>query len=214
VLNVLDAMEPLSPDNDFWQWHTLPSDTKEFERKVSEAALSVYSRQTDAPVAAARLELVTGQAFGHVRASDIEQFEPESRYAYGFTLPQDWNGAVEAQSLRAKEVDGKLVAPETPGEGAEAEFWGISAQRRDGSYAWLTPRATEQEANKLAERLAVVNAHSTISEQAEVAKLPRIHETLARLSLYDLARLPGLYDHLKASLDAGTPRASLPAKSV
>ncbi len=140
----------------------------------------MYSRQTDAPVASARLELVTGQAFGHVRASDIEQLEHESQHAYGFTLPQDWTGVVQVQILGAKEVDGELVAPDTPGEEKEAEFWGIWSQRRDGSYALLTQRTTEQEANKVAERLALVDAHSTISEQAKAAKLARIHEMRVR----------------------------------
>lgn len=175
VLAVMDAMEPLSQDNEFWQRHTLPSDTREFERKLSEAAVSVYLRQIDAPVAAARLELVTGQAFGHMRASDIEQFEHEATNAYGFALPADWNGGLQVQSVMGKEVNGKLVASDT------AEVWGISAQRReDHSYQWLTHRSTEQEANKLAERLALVDAHSTISEQAKAAKLARIHEMRVR----------------------------------
>jgi len=165
VLGVLDAMEPLSQENTFWQRHTLPQDTAAFEQKLFDAAELVAVRLTDADVAAARLELVTGQALGHARAGDVENFNHESANAYGFTLPQDWNGAVLVQRVTAKE------------QGTEAQAWAISAQRRDGSYELLTQRTTEQEADKLAERLALVDAHSTISEQAKAAKLARVHES-------------------------------------
>jgi putative DNA primase/helicase len=180
VQGVLAAMAPVNRENAFWQRHPLPADSQAFELELYEAGQQVSVRQTDAHVAAARLALVTGQAFGHVRAGDIENFGREAAAAFDFTLPQDWNGAVVVQGVVAEEVDGKLAPKSALEKGVEPEFWGVYAQRRDGTKEWLTHRPTEQDADRLAERLALVDAHSTISEQAKVAKLARVHEMRVR----------------------------------
>lgn len=180
VQDVLVAMEPVSQENAFWQRHPLPRDTQAFEQDLYDVGQQVSVRHTDAHVAAARLELVTGQAFGHVRAFDIEHFRREAAAAFDFTLPQEWNGGVVVQGVVAEEVDGKLVPKSALEKGVEPEFWGVYAQRRDGTQEWLTHRPTEQDADRLAERLALVDAHSTISEQAKAAKLARVHEARVR----------------------------------
>ncbi|GGE90646.1 zincin-like metallopeptidase domain-containing protein [Massilia psychrophila] len=180
VQDVLAAMEPVSPENAFWQRHPLPKDVPAFKQQLYDAGQQLPVRQTDSHVAAARLELVTGQAFGHVRAAAIEHFGRETAAAFDFTLPQDWNGGVLVQGAVAEEVDGKLVPKSALEKGVEPEFWGVYAQLRDSTQEWLTHRPTEQDADRLAERLALVDAHSTISEQAKAAKLARVHEMRVR----------------------------------
>jgi phage/plasmid primase-like uncharacterized protein len=56
----------------------------------------------------------------------------------------------------------------------------VYAGRSDGIYQWLASRPTEQEAELLAERLARIDAHSTLNEHEKAAKFARIHEARVR----------------------------------
>lgn len=181
VQDVLQAMTPLSADNQFWQRHPLPQDLDAFDNKLYEANRLVTERQGDWEVAAARLELVTGYAFGRARAGDGERFDQEAQAALGFALPHDWTGKVQVQGNVKEEVGGQAVMTSALAKGMEAESWGVYAQQRDGSYQWLAEQQTEQDANRLAERLALIDAHSTISEREKAAKLARVHEMRVRL---------------------------------
>jgi putative DNA primase/helicase len=180
VQDVLFAMKGLNPANEFWQRHELPEDLDAFDNKLYEANELVTERQGDWHVAAARLELVTGYAFGRARTGDGERFDQESQAKFGFTLPRDWTGTVQVQGNVSEEVDGQVVVTSALAKGKEPESWGVYAQQRDGTYQLLADRESEQEANKLAERLALVDARSTISEREKAAKLARVHEMRVR----------------------------------
>lgn len=177
---VLTAMTPLNTQNPFWKRHELPQDVEALQEKIDDAYQLVELRQVDAAVAEARLGLLTGQAFGRSRAGDAEAFDQAADEALGFTLPQDWNGRVQVQGNVTEEIDGKLVVSPALAKGVPAETWGVYAQHADGSHAWLADEASEQLAEALAERLALIDAHSTINEHEKAAKLARINEERVR----------------------------------
>jgi antirestriction protein ArdC/phage/plasmid primase-like uncharacterized protein len=166
VEQVLAAMRPLEPANPFWQEHPLPQDVDAFEGRLFAAHELVGARQADALVAAARLKLVTGQAFGRERAGDADDFDREAESAFGFRLPRDWTGQVRVRE----------AASSSPENG-----WAVCVQREsDVSFEPLAQRATRAEADVLAERMAWVDAHSTLNEHEKAAKLARLHEQRLR----------------------------------
>ena len=65
-------------------------------------------------------------------------------------------------------------------KGIEAESWGVYAQVGNGTYVFLTDRPTELQADELAERLAVIDAWSTLSEHDKAAKLARVNQERVR----------------------------------
>ena len=177
---VLDDMEPLTADNPFWQRNELPQDVAALADKIESAKELVTVRQADAIVAAARLDLVTGQAFGRQRAGDAEAFERDAEENLGFTIPHDWTGRVQVQGNIERDIDGEMVVLPAANRGEKPEFWGVYAQVGDGTHQHLADRPTEQQADELAERLAVIDARSTISEHEKAAKLARVNEERVR----------------------------------
>ena len=181
VDKVLADMEPLSADNPFWQRNELPQDVAALADKIENAKELVTVRQADAIVAAARLDLVTGQAFGRERAGDGEALDRDAEQNLGFTLPHDWTGGVQVQGNIKRYIDdSEWVVMPAANRGEKPEFWGVYAQLGDGTHQHLADRPTEQQADELAERLAVIDARSTVSEHEKAAKLARVNEERVR----------------------------------
>ncbi len=180
VQQALTSMEPLEPINTFWDRHQLPQDVVALHEKISDANRAVTVRQLDAHVSAARLALVTRQAFGRESAPEITAFDRETEAALGFTLPGGWTGKVRVEGTVTEVVDGQPTVVPAEACGREPETWGVYAARGDGSYQCLANRSTEQEAAHLAERLARIDAHSTLNEHEKAAKFARIHEARVR----------------------------------
>jgi len=102
------------------------------------------------------------------RAVDAQAFKEASEKAFGFGLPDDWNGSVQVQGCVHVMIDGEQHVE--PADGREPEFWGIYAQREEGLHEWLADFDTQEQAEEVALRLQAIDA------QAEVNKLARVHE--------------------------------------
>jgi putative DNA primase/helicase len=176
VQQALVAMEPLAPTNAFWDRHQLPQDVEALHDKIADANRAVTVRQLDAHVSAARLALVTRQAFGRESAPEVTAFDREAQAALGFTLPGGWTGAVRVEGTVTEVVGGQPAVVPAEGSGRAPEAWGVYAGRGDGSYRCLANCPSEHEAGRLAERLARIDAHSTLNPYEKAAKLARIHE--------------------------------------
>lgn len=182
VAQALTAMYPLERTNTFWKRHPLPDDVAGLQERISHANKAVTVRQLDAHVSANRLALVTGQAFGGENAAQAVAFEREAEEVLGFMLPRDWTGTVRVEETITTDIDGQPAVVPAEASGHAPEAWGVYAGRSEGSYQWLANRPTEQEAELLAERLARIDAHSTLNEYEKAAKFARIHEARVRRS--------------------------------
>lgn len=180
IQEMLATMEPLNTQNPFWQRHELPQEVEPLKARIDAAHKLAELRQADAPVVAARLDMLTGQVFGCGRDSDGETFDQVADEALGFTLPHDWNGRVQVQGNVAEEVDGKIIVTPALARGVEPQTWAVYAQHADGTSQWLADHPSELLAEQHAERLALIDAHSTISEHEKAAKLARISEERVR----------------------------------
>jgi putative DNA primase/helicase len=180
VEQALGAMLPLEPTNPFWERHPLPKDIAKLQEQIDVANAAVATRQRDAQVSASRLALVTGRAFGRENVAAAAAFDREAENVLGFTLPHDWTGDVRVEGTVTMDADGHLSVVTAEASGRAPEAWGVYARRGDGSHQWLTNRPSEQEAELLAERLARIDAHSTLNEYEKAAKFARIHETRVR----------------------------------
>jgi putative DNA primase/helicase len=176
VQQALAAMEPLAPTNTFWDRHQLPQDIAALHEKISDANGAVALRQLDAQVSAKRLGLVTRQAFGRDTAPEVTAFDREAEAALGFALPGGWTGAVRVEGTVTEFVDGRPTVVSADACGRAPEAWSVYAGCGDGSYRCLANRPTEQEAGRLAERLARIDAHSTLNQHEKAAKFARIYE--------------------------------------
>ena len=179
VVAVLDTMEPIAADNPFWQRNELPQDVAALADKIDSAKELATVRQADAIVAAARIDLVTGQAFGRQRAGDAEAFDRDAEENLGFTIPHDWTGRVQVHNIE-HDIDGEMVVLLAANRGEKSEFWGVYAQLPNGFHEHLANLPTEQQADELAERLAVIDARSTVNEHEKAAKLARVNEERVR----------------------------------
>ncbi|MGZ4823079.1 MAG: zincin-like metallopeptidase domain-containing protein [Terriglobales bacterium] len=160
VKQVLQALLPLEPTNPFWQRQHLPDDRDGWDWKITQASELVASRQADAHVAGARLELEMGRAFGRAREGDADIFEQEAGRALGLRLPAEWNGQV-------------LVEP-------AGENWDVVIRLRDQDALTVAQRPIRADAELLAERLALIDAHSTFDEHEKAIKFARVHEQRVR----------------------------------
>lgn len=106
---------------------------------------------------------------------DNLEFEHISKDKLGFTIPADWNGRVEIQASAVEMNDkgsGHVVAVDKPE--VEPEFWNISVQLLDRTWAWAADFEVELHAQDAAEKLALIDAVAERDEHEKAAKLARI----------------------------------------
>lgn len=180
ALDVLDRMQPMNTQNEFWTRHKLPSVLEPLETKINAAMdeLLDYGRP-DAVVAAARLDLETGNT--HSSERDRQAFDTAAEEALGFTLPHDWTGEVRVVGVVKR--DGQTRAADLTAETPEAFHLYArkgAAQLGDGAFAYLTATRTLGEADELADRLALIDANSQTDEYEKATRLARVQEDRVR----------------------------------
>lgn len=147
-----------------------PTQEADMQTPPREAAEAPSISDADARVAGARLDLATGNS---------QAFDNYAEQALGFTLPHDWNGRVQVQGNVFEDAEEQHVVS-AASVGAEPQFFGVYAQQAEGTHQWLADFPTQQQADELAERLALIDAHSEINEHEKAAKLARVNEERVR----------------------------------
>jgi putative DNA primase/helicase len=138
--------------------------------RIEAATELVDLRQAESRVAATRLDL----------PANSEEFDRLTQEALGFTLPHNWNGHVQVQGHVAVNLDGQQRVNSAATSGVEPQFRGVYAQCENGMHEWLADYPTQQQAEKLAERLGLIDAHSETNEHEKALKLARVHEERVR----------------------------------
>lgn len=172
--DILAAMAPLNGENPFWQRHTIPHPTNALQDRINESNELAAFRVTDAPVAAARLGVLTGRINGVDNNANGDDVASQSENAFGIALPKTWNGNVRVERSDWSTQSTSLATSDS------TIAWHVVTQQSDGNFAPLKAFASESEAAGLAQRLAWVDAHSTINEFEKAVKLARIHEDRVR----------------------------------
>lgn len=180
ISKVLSDMAPPDGDNPFWRRHVLPADVRDLPRHIADAREAVEQRLRDMPVAAARKDLLQRRADHAAGADDGEMLARESERVLGFPLPQDWNGRVRVAAFGTEMVDGEQSFTTLLPEGTAPQGWGVFTEHSDGRHTIVSSYASENSAIEAAERLALLNAHSTLNEHEAAAKLARINEERVR----------------------------------
>jgi len=180
ALDVLDRMQPMNTQNEFWTRHELPYDLEPLETKINAAMDDlIENRRPDAVVAATRLDLATGNT--NSRERDRQAFDTAADDALGFTLPHDWTG--EVRVVGVVERDGETrpadLATETP-EAFHLYARKGEAQFGEDAFAYLTATRTLGEADELADRLALIDANSQTDEYEKATRLARVQEDRVR----------------------------------
>ncbi|PKO49623.1 MAG: DNA primase, partial [Betaproteobacteria bacterium HGW-Betaproteobacteria-21] len=168
ALDLLDKMQPLNTQNAFWTRHELPADVD---------ALDANIQASIEPLEQIREEAKVAEAW---KVGDMVAFDAAANEAFGAPLPHDWNGNIQVQASAEYQVDGETHVAAAVDIDAEPQFWSVYAQHEDGRYEFLRDFDRPQEAEHLAERLAVVVANSTDNEHERVAVLARAHEDRVR----------------------------------
>lgn len=108
---------------------------------------------------------------------DNLEFEATTQDQLGFTIPASWNGRsqVQGNALQTDE-NGNASVVSARSLNIEPQFWGVYAQREDATFQWLQDGETEQAAQSLVDRLALIDAISEKNEYEKAVKLARIHE--------------------------------------
>lgn len=145
------------------------------------------------------LESVIGRRDGVASATwrDLQRSREVSRYihanefresaiaAFGFALPDDWSGEIQVQASVAGPTGthrAELASGEAP------HFYGVYAHRKEGTYVHLQDLPTVESAERLVERLLLVDAHAEFKRVEREAKLARLREAALR-------RVPNQNDH-------------------
>nr|BCU00973.1 hypothetical protein [uncultured bacterium] len=173
VGDVIDRMQPLNTQNDFWARHELPQDVDGLDAKVEYAAELIEQRRPDVVVAAAFRDLKAGNG-------NAEAFDQAADDALGFALPRDWTG--EVRIIGVVERDGQTVEAALA-DGPQAYHLYArkgEAQPGEDAFAYLTATPELAEADALADRLALIDANSEVHEQDKAAKLARVQEERVR----------------------------------
>ena len=180
ALDVLDRMQPVDTQNEFWTRHELPYDLESLEAKIYNAIdCLVEERRPDAVVAATRLDIVTGNT--NSRERDRQAFHLAADDALGFPLPYDWTG--EVRVVGVVERGGETRAADLAAERPEAYHLYArkgEAQFGEDAFVYLTATRTLGKANELADRLALIDANSQTDEYEKVTRLARVQEDRVR----------------------------------
>jgi len=177
---VLSDMAPASTGNPFWQRHALPTGMADLPLKAAQAREEAELRLLDSPVVAARKDLLRARAANGSAAAEAEAFARESESVLGSALPHDWTGRVRVQGFGTELVDGEPSFTTQLPQGAEPEGWGVFTEHSDGRHTMFTRSAKEDLATFVADRLVLLDAHSTLNEHEAAAKLARINEERVR----------------------------------
>ena len=179
ALDVLDSMQPMNTQNEFWTRHELPFDPEPLQEKINAAMDDlIENRRPDAVVAAAFLDLKTGNT--NSRDRDREAFDTAADNALGFTLPHDWTG--EVRVVGVIERDGELQSAalaDTP-EAYHLYARKGDAQPGEDAFAYLTATPTLGEADELADRLALIDANAQTDQYEKATRVARVQEDRVR----------------------------------
>ena len=179
ALDVLDSMQPMNTQNEFWTRHELPFDPEPLQDKINAAMDDlIENRRPDAVVAAAFLDLKTGNT--NSRDRDREAFDRAADNALGFTLPHDWTG--EVRVVGVIERDGELQSAalaDTP-EAYHLYARKGDAQPGEDAFAYLTATPTLGEADELADRLALIDANAQTDQYEKATRVARVQEDRVR----------------------------------
>lgn len=129
----------------------------------------------DAIVAGTWRDLQTATAA--TRPGDAEEFQRASRSSFGFELPADWSGHIQVQ---ANVMHNGRVEPADLGADQRPEFYGVYAQRQDGTHVHLQDMPTLEPAEELAQRLGLVDGHAEINKLDQAAKLAALRAAAVR----------------------------------
>lgn len=108
--------------------------------------------------------------------SDRERFSSASLKAFGFAVPDDWNGLVSVQGNVTEDKGGDEHITSAELLGVDPEFWSVYAQHSDGTSKWLADFDTALQADELADRLRLIDAYAATNEIDQAAKIARIRE--------------------------------------
>ncbi|MDX6018608.1 zincin-like metallopeptidase domain-containing protein [Shewanella indica] len=154
----------------------LPISNKEQQDRLLAAMPTEVSANLQA-VSEARRQLSVAEIGG-------TQFESTASERLGVNLPSHWNGGVQVQGNVYEEAEG-LDGKErhvTPAHvlGVDPEFWGVYAEADDGTHLWVADFDSQEQAEDLADQLAVIDALTESNEHEQAAKLARIAENRIR----------------------------------
>lgn len=164
VMAVLEAMQPLERHNDFWTRHELPPDTAELSSRIQQAGAALERLRPDARVAQARL------------ADELEAMDEAAIQALGFTLPHDWNGLVRVQARGGSGSDDSPPGVAPADSTGQSPVWAVYALDNKGERHHLLDVPGQLAAERLADRLVLIDANSTADSLQRGAKLARWHE--------------------------------------
>ena len=191
---VLAAMHPLANDNAFWarreeameaMFNDVDTVAEQIQR-AQEIIADEQRRRVDvakrdqvqesvnvAPepmplnpneqMVATALRNVLSEPEPELKASFGRLLGVTSGQALGYELPGDWSGETQ--------VVGIATDPDKEGvhmvEGDESpEFYGLYARDQEGKAVWLADYETQEEAQDQADRLAAINSHAQVEENA------------------------------------------------
>ncbi|VTU46125.1 DNA primase TraC (plasmid) [Variovorax sp. SRS16] len=146
-------------------------------RLVDKLEWSGVMSRADAVLASAWRDLHAGT--DATRSIDVQALHEASQKAFGFDLPDRWNGHLEVQPMVRVEVDDRwaLVAP-TMGQISNA--WVVVAALESGATAVLQPCDTQAQAQKVVDRLKLIDAYAEMNHQMRDSKMQRIREDWLR----------------------------------
>jgi len=179
ALDVLDSMQPMNTQNEFWTRHELPFDPEPLQDKINAAMNDlIENRRPDAVVAATFLDLKTGNT--NSRERDRQAFDTAADNALGFTLPHDWTG--EVRVVGVIERDGEL---QSAAVGDTPEAYPLYARKGDAqpgedAFAYLTATRPLGEADELADRLALIDANAQTDQYEKATRVARVQEDRVR----------------------------------
>ncbi|WP_322075499.1 zincin-like metallopeptidase domain-containing protein [Burkholderia cenocepacia] len=104
---------------------------------------------------------------------DVSEADPAGAV---IAMPGDWTGRLQIKGV----IDRDGVVQWAEDAGVEPEFYGVYAHRADNTFEWLADYVTQQHAEVLADRLAVIDAYAIDNEYEQAVAFARIHEERVR----------------------------------
>nr|BCT99949.1 DUF1738 domain-containing protein [uncultured bacterium] len=116
------------------------------------------------------------------RSISPESFQREAKEGFDVDMPLDWNGRIQVQGNVVEKTDGDERGHVTAAHtlGVEPEFYGVYAQREDGTHQHLADFQSFNDAQDLADRLGLVAAINEQNEHDKAASLARLYESAVR----------------------------------